>query len=108
METAAVTRLEPVYRCLGYLDPVTRNGGRRYVIQRRSGEVMVIRAQEMCSTMWLLSLWPDEGYWRAHHRRRVNSLKLDVHGAAARLIRECHAAGVYKGTLPAYHAGAVG
>jgi len=93
----AVKRYAPVYQCLGFIEAVTTNAERRYVIERADGKRQVLRPMQMHGLAFLLSLYPDPGYWRSRHPKRSRA-GVDIQSAMAGLIKACHEQGVY--TLP--------
>ena len=89
-------RRAPIWQALGYIQ---YRRSRRYVIQSQRGDIWELRPEEL-STGRLLELYQDVEYWKAAHPRlntRHNiTTRIDARRAAADIIRECLAAGIYK------------
>ena len=90
----AIKRYAPVYRALGFLEAITANAERRYVIERADGTRQILRPMQMHGLAFLLSLYPDPAYWRSRHPKRCRT-GVDIQSAMAGLIRACHEQGVY-------------
>ena len=90
----AVKRYAPVYRALGFIEAAHRNGERRYIIERADGTRQSYRPMQMHGLAFLLSLYPDPGYWHSRHPKRCRT-GVDIQSAMASLIRACHERGVY-------------
>jgi len=90
------TRRAPIWTALGYIQ---YRRSRRYVIRSQRGDVWELRPEEL-STGRLLEIFQDVEYWKAIHPRlntRHNiTTRIDARRAAADIIRECLAAGIYK------------
>jgi len=91
--TPVVRRYAPIYRACGFVE-AHRNGERRYVIERADGTRQALRPMQMHGLAFLLSLYPDPGYWRSRHPKRCRT-GVDIQSAMASLIRACHEQGVY-------------
>jgi len=92
----AIKRIVPVYVCLGFVEATTTAGERRYVIQRQDGVIQILRANQLHGIAYLLSLYPDSGYWRSRHPKRSRA-GVDIQHAMSHLIQTCHAAGLWQG-----------
>ena len=92
-------RRAPIWQALGYIQ---YRRSRRYVIRSQRGDIWELRPEEL-STGRLLEIFQDVEYWKAAHPRlntRHNiTTRIDARRAAADIIRECLAMGIY--TRPA-------
>jgi len=89
------TRRAPIWTALGYIQ---YRRSRRYVIRSQRGDIWELRPEEL-STGRLLEIFQDVEYWKAAHPRlniRHNiTTRIDARRAAADIIRECLAMGIY-------------
>ena len=88
-------RRAPIWTALGYIQ---YRRSRRYVIRSQRGDIWELRPEEL-STGRLLEIFQDVEYWKAAHPRlniRHNiTTRIDARRAAADIIRECLAMGIY-------------
>lgn len=59
---------------------------------------LVLRAAEICSLAGLLTLHPDERWWKRYHPKQSDGrsgTRIDIEGASARMIADAYAVGPF-------------